>query len=128
MDDSIASLIAAHPNLFAGASPDESWDVQLGWRNLVNQLCVNLGAVRAQSSPPFRVVQIREKLGQLRILLEADGDTVLPPEAARVLVIEAMHESIRLCQVCGMSAMRTSTRGFQYRTLCPAHLPSTPGR
>jgi hypothetical protein len=81
-----------------------------GWRPLFDELMTNLGAL----DDDFRIVQAKEKFGELRVYLKSYAP------GARDLIDAATRESKKTCQVCGAEAMLRVTRDL-YQTLCEDH-------
>lgn len=88
-----------------------------GWIDLVLELDRSLSLI----APDYRVLQIKEKFGELRFYyaLPADADPDLLV-AAREWVRAAEDHSTHICEECGRSGeLRTERRWV--RTLCDIH-------
>lgn len=89
------------------------YDVPPGWAGIVRDLHDDL----ATAAITYGVVQVKEKLGELRVYLRAESD----PRAAGELVLEAERRSRVTCQECGAPGQLATDRGW-LRTACPAHV------
>lgn len=81
-----------------------------GWRSLFDELLANL----SKPDPSFRIVQAKEKFGELRVYLEHYGP------GTTELIDAATRQSKKTCQICGGPAALRVYRGL-YRTLCEEH-------
>lgn len=81
--------------------------VPLGWRPLLSTLLANL----AGEGWDGELLQVKEKLGGLRVYIGAGSDAVFD------LICAAEGESLRTCQACGGPG-RGWERGGRWRTLC----------
>jgi hypothetical protein len=94
------------PTLFQGISPCD-FTCGLGWKQIVEDLCSKLDAARL---PALRVIQVKEKFGNLRIYLQGGNDQV------STLVEEAEALCARTCESCG--APGTKRQDDRISTLC----------
>jgi hypothetical protein len=98
------------------------FDVGDGWRELIKQLTAEISDIVGgpDALPDFRVVQVKEKYGELRFYIRAvpayHGDAI--DEA----VLQAEARSRRTCEVCGAPGeLRETEEGYLY-TACAAHI------
>lgn len=89
------------------------WAVSLpdGWHSLYRQLIHDISAIDAEA----RVVQAKEKFGEMRVYLKAFN------EPAFDLIDAATTRSRTLCQRCGEPAVLSRTVDGFYATVCPRH-------
>jgi hypothetical protein len=104
----IAETVARFPRLFRGLDPF-NFECGEGWQGIVAGLCERLEAL---ARPQLKIVQIKEKFGDLRVYVEG-GD-----EAAFALIREAGAASSTVCERCGAPGTKTSDGWIL--TLCPA--------
>jgi hypothetical protein len=81
-----------------------------GWRPLFDALVTDLHEI----DPAFRVVQAKQKFGELRVYLEASSPRSLE------LIDAATRQSKKACEICGAQADLRVTHGY-YQTLCAEH-------
>jgi hypothetical protein len=88
-----------------------------GWFDILWRLCEDLEPLVAefekQTGRPFEVLQVKEKLGGLRIYVNHSN------EAIRRRLETAQQESFRACEVCGQPGQRRE--GDWIKTLCDEH-------
>lgn len=86
-----------------------------GWSHLLETLC---GLVHhrnlASQERPAHIVKVKEKLGGIRILIQAGS-----PEIGAWTEFALQH-SMRVCEVCGAPGRLMYEDGWQ-RTRCEAH-------
>jgi len=82
-----------------------------GWSELLSQTLADL----RRATPNARVVQVKEKLGTLRVIL---ADKLDP--AASAIVRRAEVESATICDRCGEAGRLISSDGY-VRTRCLDH-------
>lgn len=87
-----------------------------GWFEILDKLCTRLDALELPKT--FCVLQIKEKVGELRFYVNGASDPVKDLQAMR-WISEAMGESIHVCEVCGRSGRRRQLSWVQ--TLCWWH-------
>jgi hypothetical protein len=94
IQDRLPELVAAYPNLFASEEFAEVHsDLPAGWYALMAQLCQRISEELAEEER-FSILQIKEKLGHLRIRYRG-------PERLFALVDAAAQASRQHCAVCG---------------------------
>lgn len=95
------------PRLFA---LDSNWDFSCGdgWRDIVVSLCEHLAAL---DLPELRIVQVKQKLGGLRVYTRAGN------EETSTLIQAAETEAWMTCEECGVPGERPSVQG-RLATLC----------
>ena len=128
MTDPLNSLVAAHPELFAGELPRIPSHLPVGWFALVDRLCSDIEALLRNRAERFVVVQVKEKFGGLRFYYDWDdaGDaavdleTPLLRERVRALVDETRRRTTLICQRCGAPAVLKSHGGWT-AALCHQH-------
>jgi hypothetical protein len=138
----LGNLIRRHPALFRGEQPEVLSDLPDGWFSLANSLCTSItAALGPEGAKHFKVLQIKEKFGQLRFYFSLSGsrDTFIDilseegvqglvkkargPEAMallRDLVSATTEQSATVCQKCGAAAELRQFDGWLW-TLCDAH-------
>src|SRR5438477_10718923 len=105
--------------------PLARWGIEInaGWRSLMGRLLVRLekeiAAQPADERDQFRIIQIKEKFGRLRVYLA--GRTPEMDAAIR----EAEEESIVTCEVCGAPGALEERHGW-WSPRCKAHETWTP--
>lgn len=91
--------------------PDHYEDVGPGWRDILRRLHSEI-VVR---DPDYKVFQVKEKFGGLRVYLYG-----MPSDAVRNLIAEAEFRSERTCEECAGGAQLVCVRGW-WRALCRTH-------
>ncbi len=84
-----------------------------GWLPIIADLFADISRLEQQISEPVEVLQIKEKLGVLRVY-------VAPSEPYQQLVQAAQHMSETTCEVCGAAGLLHGGRGL-VKTLCSPH-------
>jgi hypothetical protein len=88
-----------------------------GWFDILWRLCEDLEPlvteIERAGGPKFEVLQVKEKLGGLRIYVNRHSDAI-----ERCLGIAA-DESFRTCEVCGQPGRQRG--GGWIKTLCDEH-------
>lgn len=82
-----------------------------GWAPLIDSTLNKMAA----ECPDARIVQIKEKVGGLRIYLEDKSN-----ETVKELLRNAEERSFAVCEICGDDAVRIASDGW-VRVRCPAH-------
>lgn len=85
-------------------------DVPVGWRPMFDQLMADLDAL----DPFLRVVQAKQKFGELRVYLKTYSETAFE------MIDAATRRSRETCEVCGAEGSLRTTRRY-YQTLCDIH-------
>lgn len=80
-----------------------------GWWPLLDKLHVDIMKI----DPGYRVAQVKEKFGMLRIYLDDIS------EESQKLVLQCENASGKVCEICGESGILYSS-GW-WRTLCSKH-------
>lgn len=93
-----------------------------GWFPIFTALCVEIDQVLGEHRECFRWVQVKEKLGVLRLYFDLEGAPEPLSDTVRELVLQAQRESSRRCMVCGESA-NLSRQSTWLVTVCPLHEP-----
>jgi hypothetical protein len=121
-------LVEAHPRLFLGPTgrPESargSPSCEEGWRDLLERACARIDAALVEGGA-FRVLQIKEKLGTLRLYWSGDM-----PEIAKANVKEAIALAVArsacTCEICGAEG-RLHNRGGWLATACAGHAKGEP--
>ncbi len=97
-------------------SPEIPGGVGPGWQPILDELQAHLDA----QSPGYEVLQVKEKLGRLRVYAApAPGASPAQRDALDAAVSDAEARSAAVCEQCGQpGVMRRSPSGW-IRTLCP---------
>lgn len=121
-DPLLAALIRRYPRLFRGFAPRcYSW-VEPGWHGLVDKLLRDVDALMTDEQlQDFEILQIKEKLGQLRLYFLMGDDL----RTALYLKVDLLGEIARevsgvTCQVCGARGRCGAVEG-KISTLCDLH-------
>lgn len=136
IDRNLIELVRAFPRIFKGHPPRMTTYVDDGWHRLVMELFARIDPhLSNEQSRRFQVVQIKEKLGRLRIYFRTDSESVwqdgsnsvdasaLEPrnqrlrDEVRALSASAEDASSRCCQVCGSNGQLRQMHGLK-RVLC----------
>jgi len=89
-----------------------------GWYPLIHRLFDQIVTYCQTAGKPYpRVVQIKEKLGALRVYLDIYADVEI-----KRLRQEAEVESTRICEICGAPGALVNPLGCYVQTLCPEDL------
>jgi hypothetical protein len=122
-------LIGAYPDLFH--PPADHFGVAQaypecgeGWWDVLDRACARIRAARADAGTNFRLSQIKEKFGSLRIY----WDGGLSPEAVAQVeeaIVLAEARSACTCEICGREG-RLCDRGGWLATACPEHARGEP--
>lgn len=98
--------------------PYVSSHLPAGWRELAELAFAALD----RSDPGWRLIQIKQSFGGLRIYYSVPG---IEDRQRRVVLESTIHEielrSLHVCDVCGEAAQKPSG-GLRSRTRCPRHL------
>lgn len=82
-----------------------------GWRELYLEVIHEIAVI----DPHARVVQTKEKFGELRIYMKAFSEPVFG------LIDQATKRSRTLCQMCGAAGVWSKTPDGFYATVCSEH-------
>lgn len=96
--------------------PDRAHAVGPGWRELLARLHQQLCTL----APGYVLTGLKEKLGGLRVQVEAEG---ADRSALRAVVAAAEAESVRTCEFCGAPGgvrTRNDEPGGWRKTVCTA--------
>lgn len=141
LQDPLQRLVEAHPLLFRGRPPRIASDLPPGWYALMDSLCEQIDAVLGADAPTFRVDQIKEKFGTLRLywslgrrsrstvdVISASGHVRFGTStrdeiAARIdmLISAAEAESARTCEQCGAPGRLMNSRSGWLSVRCNEH-------
>lgn len=130
-DDWWPQLIARYPDLFRWMVGDRAVTsgypaVNDGWRDIVEKAVERMAAaVRGRSREPLRIIQIKEKLGGLRIYYDSgrlDAETFVAVEEA-VDLAEARAGCT--CDICGRESQLYNKNGW-LATRCEKHSKGNP--
>ena len=105
-DPGLRALVERFPRLFRGAQPAVWSHVPAGWAGILDTLFSGIDALLDdEQAKCFRVEQIKEKFGTLRLYVSFDridpAGVNLNPAALRSLVDAAVAASEVTCYVCG---------------------------
>lgn len=90
-----------------------------GWLDLVNSTLEKIEAI----DPHFRVLQIKEKWGKLRLYGESSYEYGTPNSMLIESIIdEAEEHSGTVCEFCGLPGKLYTSHG-ETRTVCKKHTP-----
>lgn len=83
-----------------------------GWYSLIERLSTDLAAIiRQDGLRRFRVVQVKEKFGELRFYVKGSNERSL------TRIAEAMREAESTCEACGAPSCIRTVGGW-LSTLC----------
>jgi hypothetical protein len=89
-----------------------------GWFDILWRLCEDLEPLVAEfeaaGGPTFEVLQVKEKFAGLRFYVNCRKN-----DAIRQRIDTAIHESLRICEVCGQPGRERG--GGWIKTLCDEH-------
>lgn len=105
MDD----LYGKHRQRFAKRFP--GFECGGGWATLIDSTLSEM----AMKCPDVRIVQVKEKMGGLRIYLEDKRN-----EIAKGLLHDAEEISFTVCEICGEAGVRIASDGW-VRVRCYGH-------
>jgi Archaeal TRASH domain len=96
-------IVRNTPNLFYNKSRDLSdlpinlfgIDCEDGWASLIRESLEKIDKIASKSGYPTRVVQIKEKYGELRIYLDTETDEMSE------ICLQATLSSRKVCEMCG---------------------------
>jgi hypothetical protein len=102
------------------------FEIHAGWRGIVERLLEKLERAIASQPPDerdrFRVVQLKEKFGSLKVYLGAEGT----PEM-KAAIETASEESTAVCDVCSAPGRLAERPPLGWwATRCPDHETWTP--
>lgn len=110
--DRLPELIAAYPRLFTSQDFAElQSELPAGWYELMAQLCGRISEELA-AGERFSLLQVKEKLGRLRIRYRG-------PERFVRLVDEACEASRQHCATCGLPINEPAAETVL--PVCPQH-------
>lgn len=114
-------LTLAYPNLFPR---HVDWVCGAGWYPLLRRLFDQLEPMAAEarvlfSDNPLHVIEVKQKLGGLRVYLRGAASEHLR-EQTLALIQKAGEEAERTCELCGQPATMRELRGY-YTPRCDAH-------
>jgi ribosomal protein S27AE len=116
------ALMARYPAIYWSLQPRYSgsclFECDDGWYRIIDELSQKLEAESRGS--PLVVVEVREKLGSLRLRLRGEITTAVDSWLA-----EAAQLSQRTCERCGQPATLRKHEDGRVRTLCPACAAAT---
>lgn len=118
-------LIGSFPTLFRGhAGYPTCGD---GWKDILTRMCERIASATAERPARswLRIVDIKEKLGGLRVHLEANGmpQAILDKASEAVELAEAASECT--CEECGAEGRLFDDHGW-LQTRCDAHAAGEP--
>ena len=124
-DPGLQKLIERFPRLFRGAQPAVWSHVPEGWAEIVETLFGGIDRLLSdEQAKRFRVEQIKEKFGTLRLYVSfdrVDAEGVNPnPTALRLLVDAAVAASEVTCYACGSPGVMRRLGGWA-TVRCDAH-------
>jgi hypothetical protein len=103
------------------ATPLARWGIECraGWRRVMESLLVDLEAAIVAQPPErrhaLRIVQMKEKFGQLCVYLAGDGT----PEMKRA-IDAAVEQSTRTCEICSADGELAERRSW-WSVRCKQH-------
>lgn len=120
-DDAERILCAKYPEFFnVGANGQFGFECGAGWLGILETLCERLSEARTQDNiERFRILQIKEKFGTLRVYHSSTNPTI----CKHVHCAEEMSSTV--CEVCGASGRLIFNGGWQ-RTRCANHAAPPP--
>ena len=115
INDVLPVLLGRYPRFFA---IDRLREVRCygGWLALIDELCqaLELHLLSSPSTPQIKVVQVKEKFGELRFYIEG-GD-----QHCQMLIVQARARSLITCEVCGAPGSLIGERWVSVR--CSDHV------
>jgi hypothetical protein len=90
-----------------------------GWDNILEALDKKLAIL----DPDYKILQIKEKFGELRFYYESNAPEKAVREAMDRYISEAIKESKVTCEFCGKPGTLTDMNGW-YKTICEECLES----
>jgi hypothetical protein len=90
-----------------------------GWDGILEGLNKKLSIL----DPDYKILQVKEKFGELRFYYESDASEKAVKEAMDRYVIQAIEESRVTCEFCGKPGTLTDMNGW-YKTICKECLES----
>ena len=120
-------LMAAHRKLFRGQRPVCWSDFPEGWFDLIHGVCCGIERMLSDEElARFEVLQIKQKLGSLRLYFRFDRDSP-KNQAIREMLSQASEMSCVICEGCGARGALDGNQSGAI-ALCDEHActPSTP--
>jgi hypothetical protein len=114
-------LVLRHPELFRGTAHPEVDD---GWADLIDRAVERIAEAAKAGRSPVRIVQIKEKYGELRIYTDRVDDTATAAAVDEAIAL-ATARSACTCEVCGAEG-RLHERGDIFATACEHHAKGSP--
>jgi hypothetical protein len=114
-------LVLKHPELFRGAAHPE---VDGGWADLIDRAVERIANAAKAGRSPVRIVQIKEKYGELRIYTDRVEDSATAAAVDEAIAL-AMARSACTCEVCGAEG-HLHERGDVFATACDEHARGVP--
>lgn len=129
-DPGLQTLIDKFPRLFRGEAPRVWSHLPTGWAVIVDTLCTGIDRLLSdEQARCFRVEQVKEKFGTLRMYLSfdrIDPEGFNPdPAILDALIDAAVAASATTCCVCGASGQMRDLDGFS-TVRCDAHANREP--
>lgn len=101
-DPSIATLIEAHSLIFKKRPPLLHSSLPSGWFQITSQLMSTLSEILSPAELRLiQALQIKEKLGTLRIRLDLSKLDRDRQELARLIISCTEKQALSICQTCG---------------------------
>ena len=91
-----------------------------GWNALIRRLLVKMDGILAGSEAKLVVLQVKEKLGELRFYHRLQGASAQQEVAVSLAIREGQDESTRTCFECGAPGEIRSLSGWII-PLCDRH-------
>jgi hypothetical protein len=105
------------------------FDVGNGWRKLIENLLKELGEFSKQNHFSIKILQVKEKLGGLRVYIrlfsESKRDLKSTFDEVYNIIYTTEDKSYEICEVCGKPG-GTSKGGWKI-SLCPKHMKQWEG-
>lgn len=93
-----------------------------GWSEVICAMAAEIAGIVGgpARAPELRVVQLKEKLGQLRVYIQ--GMPEAQAAAVHAAITRAEEKSVQICEACGRPGrLRQSRDGYRY-TACDRHV------
>lgn len=93
-----------------------------GWQGLIEAALHEVSEIVGgpEGAPDLRIIEVKEKFGQLRIYVNYGDMPEAQREAVHAILREAEERSADVCEVCGAPGKLVRS-GAWWHTACPKH-------